>query len=153
MKKLLTLFIFILAVIAISSQDSKAQLYEKGKKVADGGLYFPTGATILKAGLSYGVANNVGAGVEVDYYNSTVGVLGKVNYDFAPALSLGDKVFLYAGGALGKYFTQGSNILVLGQLGGGYMFNDKIGANAEVRFGIVNASGSAFGLGVVYKLD
>lgn len=153
MKKLLTTFIFILAVIAISSQDSTAQLYEKGKKVADAGLYFPTGTTILKAGLSFGVADNVGAGIEANYFSSTFGVLGKVNYDFAPALNLGEKIFLYAGGGLGKYFVQGSDIFGVGQLGGGYMFNDKVGANAEIRFGIINGSGSQFGLGLVFKLD
>ena len=153
MKKLLT-FSFLLAVIAISSQDSKAQLYEKGKKVADGGLYFLSGATILKAGLSYGVADNVGAGLEVRYFSSSVGVFGKVNYDFAQDLKLGDKVFLYGGGKLGSYFGSGkSQFSVLGQLGGGYMFNEKVGANAEVEFGIVNGSGSQFGLGIVYKLD
>jgi hypothetical protein len=153
MKKLLTSFVFILAVIAISSQDSKAQLYEKGKKVADAGLYFPTGSTILKAGLSYGVADNVGAGIQLEYANSAVGVFGKVNYDFAPALSLGDKVFLYGGGTLGKYFATYSDFAVRGQLGGGYMFNDKVGANVEVQFGIVGGSYSQFGLGIVYKLD
>ena len=158
MKKLLTSFVFILAVIAISSQDSKAQLYEKGKKVADAGLYFPTGATVIKAGLSYGVADNVGAGVQAEYLSvagfSSFGLFGKVNYDFAPAIgSLGDKVFLYGGGTLGKYFETGSPFQVLGQLGGGYMFTDKIGANAEIQFGIVNGSGSRFGLGLVFKLD
>lgn len=157
MKKLLTTFIFILAVIAISSQDSTAQLYEKGKKVADAGLYFPTGATVLKAGLSYGVADNVGAGIQAQYYSftgySAFGLFGKVNYDFAPALSLGDKIFLYGGGTAGTYFKTGSQFAVLGQLGGGYMFTDKIGGNAEVQFGIVNGSGSQFGLGLVFKLD
>ncbi len=164
MKKLLTSFIAILAVIAISSQDSKAQLYEKGKIVGDAGLYFPGGATIIKAGGSYGVADNLGVGVQAQYLSvasfqgfggtSAVGLFGKVNYDFAPAIgSLGDKVFLYAGGTLGTYFQTGSQFGVLGQLGGGYMFTDKLGANAEIQFGIVNGSGSQFGLGVVYKLN
>lgn len=158
MKRLLTSFVFILAVIVISSQDSTAQLYEKGKKVADAGLYFPSGATILKAGLSYGVADNVGAGIQAQYLSvtgfSAFGLFGKVNYDFAPAIgSLGDKVFLYGGGTAGTYFQTGSQFGVLGQLGGGYMFTDKLGANAEIQFGIVNGSGSQFGLGIVYKLD
>jgi hypothetical protein len=158
MKKSLTSFVFIIAVIAISSQDSTAQLYEKGKKVADGGLYFPSGATILKAGLSYGVADNVGAGIQAQYLSvtgfSAFGLFGKVNYDFAPAIgSLGDKVFLYGGGTAGTYFQTGSQFGVLGQLGGGYMFTDKLGANAEIQFGIINGSGSQFGLGIVYKLD
>lgn len=154
MKKLLTLFFSILAVIAISSQDSKAQLYEKGNKVSDGGLYFPSSATVLKAGVSYGVADNLGLGIETRYFSSSVGVFGKVNYDFAPNLNLGDKVFLYGGGKLGTYFGGGNSPLsVLGQLGGGYMFNDKVGANVEIEFGIVNGSYSQFGLGIVYKLD
>ena len=157
MKKLLTSFVFILAIIAICSQDSKAQLYEKGKKVADAGLYFPSGGTIVKAGLSYGVADNLGVGVQAQYasgFGSAFGLFGKVNYDFAPAIgSLGDKVFLYGGGTAGTYFQTGSQFAILGQLGGGYMFSDKIGANAEIQFGIVNSSGSQFGLGIVYKLD
>jgi hypothetical protein len=158
MKKLLTFFIATFLIVALTSQDSKAQLYEKGKKVADAGLYFPSGATVIKAGLSYGVADNVGAGVQAEYLSvtgfSSFGLFGKVNYDFAPAIgSLGDKVFLYGGGTLGKYFETGNPFQVLGQLGGGYMFTDKLGANAEIQFGIVNGSGSRFGLGVVYKLD
>ncbi len=154
MKKLFSSFIFIITVIAISTQVSTAQLFEKGKKVADGGLYFPSSTTILKAGVSYGIADNIGAGIEARYFSSSVGVFGKVNYDFAPSLNLGDKVFLYGGGKLGSYFGGGkSQFAVLGQLGGGYMFNEKIGANAEVEFGIINGSGSQFGLGIVYKLD
>ena len=159
MKKLLTSFVFILAVIAISSQDSKAQLYEKGKLVGDAGLYFPTGSTIIKAGASYGIADNLGLGAQAEYFSiagftSSFGLFGKINYDFAPAIgSLGDKVFLYGGGTAGTYFATGSQFGVLGQLGGGYMFTDKLGANAEIRFGIVNSSGSQFGLGVVYKLN
>jgi hypothetical protein len=159
MKKLLTSFVFILAVIAIFSQESKAQLYEKGKIVADAGLYFPTGTTIIKAGASYGIADNLGLGAQLQYFSiagltSAVGLFGKINYDFAPLIgSLGDKVFLYGGGTAGTYFKEGSQFGVLGQLGGGYMFTDKLGANAEIQFGIVNASGSQFGLGVVYKLN
>ena len=158
MKKLLTSFVFILAIIAISSQDSNAQLYEKGKIVGDAGLYFPTGATIVKAGASYGIADNLGLGAQAEFFSfsgfSSFGLFGKINYDFAPAIgSLGDKVFLYGGGTAGTYFEKGSQFGILGQLGGGYMFTDKLGANAEVRFGIVNSSGSQFGLGVVYKLN
>jgi hypothetical protein len=158
MKKLLTFFIATSLIVALSSQDSKAQLYEKGKIVGDAGLYFPSGATIIKAGASYGVADNLGAGAQLQYFSlsgfSAVGLFGKINYDFAPAIgSLGDKVFLYGGGTLGTYFTEGSQFGILGQIGGGYMFTDKLGANAEIQFGIVNGSGSQFGLGVVYKLN
>lgn len=163
MKKNILKLATIICLFFTVSFSSQAQLYEKGGKVADAGLYFPSGVTIIKAGLSFGVADNVGVGLEANYSSvsssyyysggSSFGLLGKANYDFAPALDIGDNVFLYAGGGFGKYFVTGSDIFGFGQLGGGYMFNDKIGANLEVRFGIINSSGSQFGLGLVFKLD
>ena len=163
MKNSLLKLATIVCLFFTISFSTQAQLYERGEKVADAGLFFPSGYTVVKAGLTFGVADNVGAGLEADYSSSSdsyyysgsssFGLYGKVNYDFAPALNFGtDKVFTYIGGGIGKEFETGSEVYGAGQLGAGYMVNDRVGFNLEVRFGIVNARGSQFGIGVVFKL-
>jgi hypothetical protein len=163
MKKTMIKLATILCLFFAVSFSTQAQLYERGEKVADAGLFFPSGSTVVKAGLTFGVADNVGAGLEANYSSSSdsyyysssssFGLYGKVNYDFAPALDFGtDKVFTYIGGGIGKEFETGSSVYGAGQIGAGYMVNDRVGFNLEVRFGIVNARGAQFGIGVVFKL-
>ena len=160
MKKSLLKLATIVCLFFVSFS-TQAQLYEKGEKVADAGLFFPSRSTVVKAGLTFGVADNVGAGLEANYSSydsyygsSSFGLYGKVNYDFAPALDFGtDKVFTYIGGGIGKDFESGSEVYGAGQIGAGYMVNDRVGFNLEMRFGIVNASGAQFGIGVVFKLN
>ncbi len=162
MKNSLLKLATIVCLFITVSFSSQAQLFNRGEKVVDAGLFFPSGYTVVKAGLNFGVANDVGLGLEGNYSSSSdsyyssssFGLYGKVNYDFAPALDFGtDKVFTYIGGGIGKVFETGSDVYGAGQIGGGYMVNDRVGFNVEVRFGIINARGSQFGIGVVFKLQ
>lgn len=163
MKKIFLLkVLFVAVIISLTSQASKAQYMSAGTRTVDAGLYLPSGFTVFKANLMYGVANNISVGGQVELASGTgsseFGLNGRANYHFAQLMGLEDNVNIYGGVSIGKYFAEGlKDIGILGQIGGGYMFNDKIGAHAEVRFGLskgyaLTVDGSQFGLGLTFKL-
>jgi hypothetical protein len=153
--------IAIVVFLSIAGKQANAQYVTKGIKLFDLGIQPPKYGTLFAANARFGVADNIAVGPQLEYYSSALssswGLFARGEYHFGQALNLPENASVYVGATLGKVLKTGTEILGTGLIGGSYLFNDKIGAHAGVRFGLINASGynSSFGtfnFGVSFRI-
>lgn len=124
-------------------------------------LVLDRGSTPIDVQIEYAVSDKVGLGGEFQFISrnrtTSYAVGGFANYHFAhfigsdarfdPFVGFGlAKPFLSAGGQTESYSVQGGL-----QLGGRYFLTNRFGLMAQLSIGLVNASGSVFSLGGVFK--
>jgi hypothetical protein len=171
MKKVLLLSLFTIVTIAFSAQKSKAQEYEQGSLVANLGVGLGGGLGLpISASVDFGWKEKISLGGFAGFSttNEDLGFF-KVNYTYiligaraAYHFDLGvDNLDPYAGAMLGynaasvgfdpdpgppfNNITAGGVILG-GFAGARYGFTDKIGAFAELGYGLGTAT-----IGLTYK--
>lgn len=161
MKKNILKFATIISVFFTVSFSSKAQFMDKGDVLGSGGFYFPSGGTILRASVDFGVSPNVSVGGHFQTIisggsGSYIG--GRVSYHLGEAFNVKDDRTLdpYVGGQIGKFLITDSNIAFQLPIGLRFMFNDKVGAYGEYLVSLNESSSgipSLFGIGISFRFN
>jgi outer membrane immunogenic protein len=162
MKKTIQKLATILCLFFAVSFSTQAQFMDKGDVLGSGGFYFPSGGTLIKASVDFGVGPNISVGG--NFINIISGgdgesyIGGRVTYHLGEAFSVRDDRTLdpYVGGQIGKFLVEGADIGFSLPLGLRYMFNDKVGAYAEYFINL-NQSKSGipnmFGIGISFRFN
>jgi hypothetical protein len=159
MKKLMLKLATIVCLFFAISFSAQAQFMEKGDVLGSGGFYFPSGATFLKLGVDFGVADNVSVGgrfVTVLSSGSGSYVGGRVSYHLGEAFGAKDSRALdpYAALQIGKVLSDGYSIGINLPLGLRYMINEKVGFYGEYNIELnSDALPNMFGLGVSFRFN
>lgn len=143
-----TIFLMCLLLGALSLH-AQAWQGQGDQKVQVGANLWGRGSFGVKAVYDYGIADAISIGAGAAFYssgtsdndNSAFSIFGRADYHLQEVLRLPDNMDIYPGismGVFGDAFDFGIHF------GFRYLFNDKIGAYAEI--------GNRGGLGVVFNL-
>jgi hypothetical protein len=159
MKKTMLKLATITSLLLFINFSTQAQFMDKGDVLGSGGFYFPSGATFLKFGVDFGVAENVSVGgrfVTVLSGGSGSYLGGRASYHLGTAFGVKEDRTLdpYAAIQIGKVLSDGYGIGFNLPLGLRYMFNEKVGAYAEYNIEL-NSNGlpNMFGLGISFRFN
>jgi hypothetical protein len=162
MKKIILQITTSVCLFLAVSFSAQAQFMDRGDVLGSGGFYFPSGGTIIRASVDFGVGPNVSIGG--NFMNIISGadgesyLGGRVTYHLGEAFSVRDSRTLdpYVGGQIGKFLVEGADIGFSLPIGLRYMFNDKVGGYAEYFINL-NQSKSGipnmFGIGVSFRFN
>ena len=157
--KLATTIVYLFFIASFSAQ---AQFMDKGDVLGSGGFYFPSGGTLIRASVDFGVAPNVSVGghfLNVISGGSGSYLGGRVSYHLGEAFGVRDTRTLdpYVGGQIGKFFEEGTGVTLNLPIGLRFMFNDKVGAYGEYLISLNESSSggipSMFGIGVSFRFN
>lgn len=161
MKNSLLKLATIVCLFFTVSFSTQAQFMDKGDVLGSGGFYFPTGGTLLRASVDFGVAPNVSIG---GHFQTVISggtgsyIGGRVSYHLGEAFGVRDDRTLdpYVGAQIGKFLIADSNIGFQLPIGLRFMFNDKVGAYGEYLISLNESSfdlPSMFGIGVSFRFN
>ena len=162
MKKNVLKLATIVCLFFTASFSAQAQFMDKGDVLGSGGFYFPSGGTLIRASVDFGVAPNVSVGghfLNVISGGSGSYLGGRVSYHLGEAFGVRDSRTLdpYVGGQVGKFFEEGVGITLSLPIGLRYMFNDKVGAYGEYFISLNESSSggipSMFGIGISFRFN
>jgi hypothetical protein len=164
MKKTILKLAAIICVFSSISLSSHAQFMDKGDVLGSGGFYFPTGGTLLRASVDFGMSPNLSIGG--NFLNIISGgdgesyIGGRVTYHLGQAFNVSDDKVLdpYVGGQLGKFLVKNSDLGIGFSLPIGlrYMFNEKVGGYAEYFVNLNESSSGVpnmFGIGISFRFN
>ena len=137
--------------------------FQKGDKVAFFGIGLQTGYTPVGIGLEYGVAEGVGlaAGVsyarisEISFFQPAISLYGHLGKPFNIQTGKTDP---YIGLSISKLFaTDGTNSVDFDVAGTAFLglrqyLTDRVGIFGTLSIGVVNATGTSFGLGAALRI-
>ena len=158
MKKSIFKFATICSLFFAVSFSAQAQFMEKGDVLGSSGFYFP-GTTLLKAGVDFGIADNVSIGGHFVTALSSGGgsyLGGRVSYHLGEAFGVRDSRALdpYASLQIGKVLSTGYSIGFNLPLGLRYMINEKLGFYGEYNIELnSDALPNMFGIGVSFRFN
>jgi hypothetical protein len=160
MKKTMVKLATIICLFFTASFSSQAQFMDKGDVLGSGGFYFPSGYTILRLAVDFGVAPNVSIGgnfltaLSSDVTGSYIG--GRVSYHLGEAFGVKDDRALdpYVGAQIGKVLSSENGIGFNLPIGLRYMLNEKVGLYGEYNIEL-NKAGleNMFGLGISFRFN
>jgi hypothetical protein len=161
MKKTIQKLATILCLFFAISFSTQAQFMDRGDVLGSGGFYFPSGATVINASVTFGVAPNVSVGghfLNVISGGSGSYIGGRVSYHLGEAFSVRDDRTLdpYVGGQVGKFLEDGAGVALNLPIGLRFMFNDKVGAYGEYLIALNERSSgipSMFGIGISFRFN
>ncbi len=151
MKRFSLITILSILSFTIMAQSGQSAL-PKGNKQLNLGLGFNTNGFPIYAGLDFAVHNNVTLGpvlkVRFDDNNTSVILVGKVDFHWNQLMGIPSNWDFYTGGNLGAKFNDGVYLDLGLQIGGRWYWNGKMGLNLEF------SGGRGFGslLGISIKL-
>jgi hypothetical protein len=162
MKKLvlkLATIVFLFFTVSFSTQ---AQFMDRGDVLGSGGFYFPSGATLIRASVDFGVSPNVSVGGH--FFNVISGgdgqsyIGGRLSYHLGEAFGVRDSRTLdpYVGAQVGKLLVTGAGVGFSLPIGLRFMFNDKVGAYGEYLINLNESSSgipNMFGLGISFRFN
>jgi hypothetical protein len=155
MKKIIRVFCAT-AIIVVCGLTSKAQSFEQGSFVLQGGIGIQSGITPIIVNAEYGVADAIGVGAGLQFYsqNGVSATLMTVRgaYHFGEFIK-NDQLDLYAGAELLFPLSGGGSGAVFSLMPGArYYFSDNIGAFSELGLFLSGGGGTQLRLGIAFKL-